>query len=169
MNPGPDDPAPPVAARQDSANTPLKSSGPVIYGGTMPGPSAQHEFVRQALAGKNKPVVRRKVSPFNLMLAIMGSAIAIVLYVGNVIAVEQLLKEVADKQAKLQQIQNEQEMLKAQINRMSSLERIRKMAEDDLGLRNPKDPPQWIQVDGEKVRDVDEELSSRKIASGKSK
>jgi hypothetical protein len=60
-------------------------------------------------------------------------------------------------------------MLKAQINRMSSLERIRKMAEDDLRLRNPKDPPQWIRVDGDKVRDIEEQLSSRQSAAGKTK
>ncbi len=160
---------PPPISRTEPETTPLTSPGPVIYSGTKAGSSPQHEFVRQALAPRNKPVVRRKVSPFNIMLMLVGAAVAIVLYIGNVLAVEQLLKETADRQTKLQQILNEQEMLKAQINRMSSLERIRKMAEDDLGLHNPKDPPQWIQVDGDNVREIERGLSSQQPAAGKTK
>ncbi len=135
---------------------PLSQPDPAIYGGTMPPPSSQVEFNRQTLAAKNKVVKTRKQSPFNLMLTMFAVAVAIVLYVGNVIAVQQLLKDVSDKQAQLQQILNEQEMLKAQINRMSSLERIRKMAEDDLGLHNPKGSPQWIQVDGNKIQEIEQ-------------
>jgi cell division protein FtsL len=161
--------APPALPRPETDYSPLTSTGPVIYGGTTPGSSPQNEFVRQALAARNKPVARRRISPFNVMLTLIGAAIAIVLYIGNVIAVEQLLKEVADQQAKLQQILNDQEILKAQINRMSSLERIRKMAEDDLGLHNPNNPPQWIRVDGDRVRDVEEQLSSRQPTAGKTK
>ncbi len=101
------------------------------------------------------------------MVTMILVAITIVLYVGNVIAVQQLLKDVSDEQARLQQILNEQEMLKAQINRMSSLERIRTMAEGDLGLRNPKGPPQWIQIDGNKVREVEQELSMQQPAPQK--
>lgn len=144
---------------------PLESTGPAIYGGTMPPPSSQDEFARQALLSRNKAVKTRRVSPFNLMLVLIGAAIAIVLYIGNVIAVQQLLKDVSDDQEKLQQILNEQEMLKAQINRMSSLERIRKMAEEDLGLRNPNTAPQWIEIDGEKIRSVEHELSTQQAAS----
>ena len=169
MKTEPEERTPPVVPQFENNPSPLTSDGPVIYGGTMPAPSPQQEFVRQALSSRNKPVTRRKISPFNLMLTLIGASIAIVLYVGNVIAVQQLLKEVADEQAKLQRILNEQEMLKAQINRMSSLERIRKMAEDELGLHNPKDVPQWIQIDGDKVRDIEEQLSSRQPAAGKRK
>jgi cell division protein FtsL len=169
MNGEPEVTPPPVVPRPDPDYSPLTSTGPVIYGGTPPGSSPQHEFVRQALAARNTPVLRRKISPFNIMLALIGAAIAIVLYIGNVIAVQQLLKEVADREARLQQVLNDQEMLKAQINRMSSLERIRKMAEDDLRLHNHKDPPQWIRVDGDKVRDIEEQLSSRQPAAGKTK
>jgi cell division protein FtsL len=147
---------------------PLSQPDPVIYGGTMSSSSSQDEFTRQTMAVRNKAVKRRKQSPFNLMLTMFGVAVAIVLYVGNVIAVQQLLKDVSDKQAQLQQILNEQEMLKAQINRMSSLERIRKMAEDDLGLHNPKGPPQWLQIDDNKIRDIEQELSSRQPAPQKS-
>lgn len=136
-------------------------SEPVIYGGTMPPPSMQDEFARQSLAVRKKGGKSRKQSPFNLMLTMVALAVAIVLYVGNVIAVQQLIKEVSDEQAQLQQILNEQELLKAQINKMSSLERIRSMAEDELGLHNPQGPPQWIEIDGSKERQIQQELSSQ--------
>ena len=142
----------------------VPSYEPVIYGGTTSSPMPQDEFTRQGPDTRNRVVNKRKRSPFNLMLTMIGVAIAIVLYVGNVIAVQELLKDVSDEQARLQQILNEQEMLKAQINRMSSLERIRKMAEDNLGLHNPKGPPQWIQIDGDKVREIRQMLSSRQPA-----
>jgi cell division protein FtsL len=153
---------PPEVTQSFRESAPITSTGPMIYGGTMPPPSGQDDFARQAIAARNKTFKRRRVSPFNLMLALIGLAVAIVLYIGNVIAVQQLVRDIGDEQARLQRIMNEQEMLKAQINRMSSLERIRKMAEDDLGLRNPKDSPQWIEIDGDKVRDIEEQLSSQK-------
>jgi cell division protein FtsL len=143
-------------------------SGPLIYGGTMPPPSSQDEFARQSLAARNKAGNGRKHSPFNLMLTMILLAVAIVLYVGNVIAVQQLIKEVSDEQAQLQQILNEQELLKAQINKMSSLERIRSMAENELGLHNPQGPPQWIEIDGSKERQIQQELSSQQTPSQKS-
>jgi cell division protein FtsL len=136
-----------------------EADGPVIYGGTMPSPSSPDDFARLAEGARNGKIRRRKVSPFNLMLMLIGSAIAIVLYISNVIAVQQLVQEVGALRTRYQQILNEQEVLKAQINRMSSLERIRKMAEDDLGLRNPKDTPRWIQIDGEKVREIEEQMA----------
>lgn len=146
---------------------PRRADGPIIYGGTMPSPSSQDDFARLAQGARNGKIRRRKVSPFNLMLMLIGSAIAIVLYISNVIAVQQLVREVDALQTRYQQIMNEQEVLKAQINRMSSLERIRKMAEDDLGLRNPKDTPRWIQVDGEKVREIEEQMAKDRPAPRK--
>jgi cell division protein FtsL len=124
----------------------------------MPSPASQEDFNRQTQTARTKAVKKKKRSPFNVMLIMFGVAIAIVLYVGNVITVQQLLKDVSDEQARLQQILNEQEMLKAQINRMSSLERIRKMAEDDLGLHNPKGPPQWIQVNSKTIQEIQQVL-----------
>lgn len=101
------------------------------------------------------------------MVTMILFAIAVVLYVGNVIAVQQLLKDVSDRQAHLQQILNDQEVLKAQINRMSSLERIRTMAEGELGLHNPNGPSQWIEVDASKIQEIDRELSSQQPVTQK--
>lgn len=86
----------------------------------------------------------------------MGTAALIVLYVSNIIAVDQLVSDIHKEEVKLQKILNEQEMLKARVNQMSSLERVRKRAEEELGLRDPKEAPQWMKVDGDKIRDIEE-------------
>ena len=86
----------------------------------------------------------------------MGAAATIVLYISNIIAVNQLVNDIHKEETRLQKILNDQEMLKAQINQKSSLERIRTRAEEELGLQNPKDALQWIDVDKEKVRELEE-------------
>jgi len=64
-------------------------------------------------------------------------------------------------QLKHRQILNEQELLKAQINRLSGLERIQQLAQDQLGLRNPNQLPVWIEIDPERVAQVEEVIQQR--------
>jgi cell division protein FtsB len=83
------------------------------------------------------------------------------LYIGNIIAVDQLVGDIHKQEIKLQVILNEQEMLRARINQMSSLERIRKRAEEELGLQNPSAAPNWLHIDPEKAREIEEALPKR--------
>jgi cell division protein FtsL len=151
-----------VPSKDDSGYRNL--AGPTIYNGAS---NSQDEFARQALTSRNKQVKKRKISPFNLMLILLGFAVAIVLYISNVIAVQQLVREIGVLRSQHQQILSEQEVLKAQINRMSSLERIRKMAEEDLGLKNPTETPRWIQIDADKVHDLEVQLAKDRSSSRK--
>ena len=64
-------------------------------------------------------------------------------------------------EAQRDEILKEQEMLRAKVNQMSSLERIRKRAEEELGLQNPSTAPKWLRVDSEKAREVEEALPKR--------
>jgi hypothetical protein len=59
-------------------------------------------------------------------------------------------------QTKHRQILNEQELLKAQINRLSGLERIQQLAHDQMGLQNPRQLPVWIEIDPERISEVEE-------------
>jgi len=127
-----------------------------IYGGTMPIPPQAELPPGTTLPPANRRYIRRKVSPFNIILVLMGTAAAIVLYISNVIAVNQLVNDVHKTDVRLQEILSDQEALRARINQMSSLERIRKRAEDELGLKNPADVPGWIDVDQEKIRITEE-------------
>ncbi|MBF8295820.1 MAG: hypothetical protein HW389_2365 [Bacteroidetes bacterium] len=128
----------------------------LIYGGTMPIPPQAELPPGTTLPPANRRYIKRKVSPFNIILVLMGTAAAIVLYISNVIAVNQLVNDVHKSDVRLQEILSDQEALRARINQMSSLERIRKRAEDELGLKNPTDVPGWIDVDQEKIRTTEE-------------
>lgn len=128
----------------------------MIYGGTMPIPPQSELPEGTTLPPINRKYTQRKVSPFNIILVLMGTAAAIVLYISNVIAVNQLVNDIHKSEVRLQEIQSDQEALRAHINQMSSLERIRKRAEDELGLKNPADVPGWIDVDQEKIRTIEE-------------
>ncbi|TSA24958.1 hypothetical protein D4R75_00395 [bacterium] len=128
----------------------------LIYGGTMPIPPQAELPPGTTLPPANRRYIRRKVSPFNIILVLMGTAAAIVLYISNVIAVNQLVNDIHKSDVRLQEILSDQEALRARINQMSSLERIRKRAEDELGLKNPADVPGWIDVDQEKIRSTEE-------------
>jgi cell division protein FtsL len=107
---------------------------------------------------KDRKVASRRVSPFNIIAALMVTAAAIVLYISNIIAVNQLVNDIHKQEMRLQDLLNEQQVLRAKSSQMSSLERIRKRAEDELGLRNPTQAPAELQVDPEKVREVQEAL-----------
>lgn len=73
----------------------------------------------------------------------------------NVIAVNNLAKEVNDLNMKHNQILRTN-VIKAEINWKASLERISLMAQEKLGMVNPKEAPTWFEVDGEKETAVKE-------------
>jgi cell division protein FtsL len=108
--------------------------------------------------GRSRRLAKRSVSPFSIMLWLMAVAVAIILYISNILAVEQLLNRINQQQTQYQMLLSQQELLRAQVNRMASLERIRKVAEDDLGLRSPTQSPVWFTIDEDKVRKIDESL-----------
>jgi cell division protein FtsB len=130
----------------------------MIYSGTMPAPPEPDAPGDLSLPPKNRKVARRRVSPFNIIVALMVTATAIVLYISNIIAVDQLVNDIHKQEVHLQGLLNEQEVLLAKTSQMSSLEHIRQRAEDELGLRNPTQAPAELQVDPEKVREVQEAL-----------
>jgi cell division protein FtsL len=107
---------------------------------------------------RNRTVTRRRVSPFSIVLTLIATAVASVVYISNIITVGQLVVRIGDLESRHQRLLNEQEMLKAQINRMSSLERVRTMAEQDLGLRNSAAVPGWLAVSPDRVTQIEEAL-----------
>jgi len=149
-------PDPPQRSERVQVPPPKSQQRRMIYGGTMPIPPQAELSQGTTLPPVNRKYTQRKISPFNIILILMGSAAVIVLYISNVIAVNQLVNDVHKSEVRLQEIQSDQEALRARINQMSSLERIRKRAEDELGLKNPADVPGWIEVDPEKIRTIEE-------------
>ncbi len=133
-------------------STSTVSDGRYIYNGNVISgqqASAPNNEVRQ-----NKRAVRRKHSTFNIVSALFLIAAVSLLYTGNVIAVNQLMKEVNDLNNRYNSITSNTEVLKAEIARKSSLDRISQMAKEEVGLTNPKEPPVWFEVDQDKIEEL---------------
>jgi len=88
----------------------------------------------------------KKISPFTVVLFLFALAIASVLYISNKLAVNRLIVQINQMESKHMEMLNEQEILKAKINKLSSLERIRKIASEQLGLQDNKQLPVWLEV-----------------------
>lgn len=115
-------------------------------------------------APKNRKAMKRKISPFNIVLILLAAAVVSVFYISNILTVGRLLTHINEMQIRHQQILNEQEMLKAQIDKLSGLERLQPLAHDRVGLINPKQAPVWIQIDPERVEQVEEVLRSHEAS-----
>jgi cell division protein FtsL len=134
----------------------IREARDLVYNGTTHPLNDEAAPVNTLQAPRSKKQNKRKVSPFTIVLLLLGGAVSSVLYIGNILAVGHLMVQINQLQIKHQQIMNEQELLKAQINRLSGLERIQQLARDQLGLQNPKQLPVWIEIDPERINEVEE-------------
>jgi cell division protein FtsB len=135
-----------------SINASTVSDGRYIYNGDVVSDQPVSGPQREVRA--NRKTVRRKHSTFNIVSGLFIVAALSLLYTGNVIAVNQLMKEVNDLNNRYNTIVSNTEVLKAEIARKSSLDRIGLTAKEELGLTNPKEPPVWFEVDQDKVDEV---------------
>ena len=129
--------------------------------GTISTPSDEVTTADKVQPLRSRKHGKRKVSPFTIVLILLCSAVASVLYIGNILAVGQLMAQINQLQTKHQQMLNRQELLKAQINRLSGIERIQQLAHDQLGLQNPKQFPVWIEIDPERLQQVEEMIQQQ--------
>ena len=104
-------------------------------------------------ASRGEKYVRTPSSTFNTILILFFAAVAIVVYISNIIAVNRLAVEVNELRQKYETIANGNEILRAEVNRQSSLDRIGKIAIEQLGLRYSKQQPQFLEVDERSIRD----------------
>jgi len=128
------------------------SSRPDIYPGSAG--SWPADIAPSLPLQRSRKIVRRKVSPFTVVLVLLGAAVVIVLYISNIIAVGQLMGEINSLETQHRRILMEQEILKAQINKLASLERIQEIAEKDFGLSTPKEPPVWLNLDQKRLKKI---------------
>ncbi|MEE9186452.1 MAG: hypothetical protein V3U10_00280 [Bacteroidota bacterium] len=94
---------------------------------------------------------KRKLSTFNVIVSLFVLALAAVLYVSNIIAVSHLSTEINTLEKRYQIVVNSNELLRAELNRKSSLERISRIAEEELGLNYPQEQPLWLEIDEELI------------------
>jgi cell division protein FtsL len=122
-----------------------------VYNGEASGGRANDILPRS-----NRPVKHRKRSPFNIIAALVAVSLLIVFYVWNKITVDRIAVEVNTTQAQYQKIMSANDLLRAEINKKSNLERIGKVAAQ-LGLTYPKEQPASFPVDGEKLESLETE------------
>jgi cell division protein FtsL len=107
---------------------------------------------------QNRSVKKRKISGSTRMVLLVGAAVVSVLYVSNIIAIGQLLNEINQLRQREERLLTEQEILRARVNKMAGSERIRAIAEEQLGLKIPTEQPVWISIDPERVDAVEKQL-----------
>jgi cell division protein FtsL len=139
----------------------IREARDMVYNGTNISPRKETTTPDGTPLAMNRRQTRRKISPFTIILFLLFGAVASVLYIGNILAVGRLMAQNNQLQMKHRQILNAQELLKAQINRLSSLDRIQQIATDQLGLQNSKQLPVWIEIDPERINQVEEVLQQQ--------
>jgi cell division protein FtsL len=139
----------------------IREARDMVYNGAINTSSSQTVTANDVQPARNKNQSQRKVSPFTIVLLLLCGAVASVIYIGNILTVGQLMTQINRLQTKHQQMLNEQELLKARINRLSGLERIQQLAHDQLGLQNPKQFPVWIEIDQERISQFEDVLQQQ--------
>ncbi len=103
---------------------------------------------------QNRRVTRRRFSTFNTIVILFGMSLVIVLYVNNILTIDQLASDIGKLETRYAAIQNLNAGLRAEINRKSSWERIGRTATERLGLVFPKEQPQGFDIDESALRRV---------------
>jgi len=88
----------------------------------------------------NRRGAQRRMSTFNIILILFAMGIAIVLYVNNILAVNQLVNNNHQLEVRLKEMQGVKEQLKAEVSKKSSLGRIGPIAREKLGLQSQEQP-----------------------------
>ncbi len=105
-----------------------------------------------ATATVRKRQSKRRLSVLNLLFILgLGSTI-VLLYVYNAVRVGELLREIGDLESRSQKLLNTNQVLRAEINRKSTLERIGDIAHNELGLISPRRQPVWFSLDSTLAR-----------------
>jgi len=99
----------------------------------------------------NRPVRKRKRSPFNIVVILFAVSIVIVLYIWNKISVNRLVVEVADYNAQYESILHANDNLRAEVSKRSTLERVGKIAGTQLGMTSPSVQPVWFAFDDQRL------------------
>jgi cell division protein FtsL len=98
----------------------------------------------------NRRGEQRKVSTFNIILLLFALGIAIVLYINNILAVNQLMSETHQLDTRLKELQGIIELLRSEVSTKGSLDRIGPVARERLGLQS-QGQPILIDVDTKQV------------------
>ncbi len=140
-----------LASRALSDESPEEQRGR-IYSGDI-GTPPDSEVLRMEPQGRGrKRKAKKRLSLFNVLLTLAATSAIVLLYIYNTIRVGELLREIGDLDTQAQKLSNTNEVLKAEINSKSTLERIGTIAQTELQLHHPQQQPIWFSLDSEAMR-----------------
>lgn len=90
----------------------------------------------------------RGLTTFTLVMMLVGFAVLITLYISNVVAVDGLMMQQIDVEKVELQLLQERENLRAEINMLSSYNRVQHIAVERLGLVHANQQPYSLTVYG---------------------
>jgi cell division protein FtsB len=99
----------------------------------------------------NKPATRRRVSPFNLIVALLITGTVIVMYISSIITVNGIAANIGTLQTRYQRLLDSNAALQAELNRKSSRDRISPIAREQLGMLDAREQPERITLDPDLV------------------
>jgi cell division protein FtsL len=93
-----------------------------------------------------RKVVKKRLSLFNLMVALLIMAAVIVFFVNNIIAVNNLVLENSNIEAEINKSVTLNNGLQTEIERLSNFDNIKPVAVDKLKLSFSKNRPKKIEI-----------------------
>ncbi len=133
-----------------SAPVPSESSERRYIYSTAPADTSQPE---EGAPRTNRTARRSRRSILGRIALIFLVSVVVVFYIWNKITVNHLLVDVNDLEMKYQKLQAGNDLLRAEINRKASLDRIGTVAAN-MGLVYPKQQPIWFDVPSEELARV---------------
>jgi cell division protein FtsB len=127
------------------AQLPLFNDRP-IYGGDAVLYDPQGTVPGYAVRPARKPAARTtKMS--TVMSVVLCLVVGCLFYTSNVIAVLRLGRDMNELTMRYNTVISTNEVLRADINRKSNLERITMLAREKAGMVNPREAPSWFEID----------------------
>ena len=117
-----------------------------IYGGDAVLYDPQAEVPGYAVKPERKPAVR-KTKTSTIMFVVFFVVSGCLFYTSTVIAVLRMGREMNELTMRYNTIVSTNEVLRADINRKSSLERITQLAAEKADMVNPGEAPAWFEID----------------------
>jgi len=90
----------------------------------------------------------RRLTTFNIVLMLITFAVLVTVYISNVVTVDSLMMRQIDLEKQTQTLLQERENLRAEINTLSSYNRVQKIAVERLGLSHADQQPYSLTVFG---------------------
>ncbi len=134
-----------LADRALSADEPEEQRGRV-YSGNMSNADSGMSGGDDAPKPRRR-TPKRRLSVLNVLVVLAAGSTIVLLYIYNTVRVGELLGEIGGLETEAQKLKSTNEVLQAEINRKSKLERIGTLATTELGMISPRQQPVWFSLD----------------------